>query len=213
MHWMLFFLLFPLTLLGQDKDKKWAVEVSGGALIGWWTHHKGSTDGGVKNNQGWDRTRTAPTLPVALDLLYRYHRWEFGLGANYSIYLEDDMIGSRHADNFYDKFPIGDPYVHFAKFNASVAYLIINKPKYSFGPQFRLGSFLIDTRHPQQDDFGFRFYWEAGLQNTISIPWFDIVVKPTYSAGYIFPQTSTVDHEWHELVAFGAIVGIRYWIK
>lgn len=207
---LLLLAVLPATVFGKGEQRL-LVELSIGITSGWWVYNKGSLDGTEKTNLGWDHTRTAPFEHLNGILIYQHSKWKIGGGTCLSVLFEDEMLGSENSSRKYDKYPIADRYPLFWQFYMMTEYDIFSRKRYALSPHLKCGSFMVNTTHPEADNFGFRYFFEAGVNNEIKMKNnLFLMLMPCYKTMTIFPKEKKADKERHHISNFGVQVGLRY---
>ena len=88
-------------------------------------------------------------------------------------------------------------------------YEVVRKKNYTFSPNLKFGSFVIQSIHPDRENFGTKFYWEISLVNEISLSRIRLVIKPEFRSMMIKPKQRMNFNEQHEIKGFGISVGVR----
>ncbi|MDN5202646.1 hypothetical protein QQ008_14755 [Fulvivirgaceae bacterium BMA10] len=203
------------VLIAQDHaiNKKIALEISIGAEAGWWVYNKGTSDGGVKNDLGWDRSHHSLKVPMGLNVLYRIHRFKLGLGGSFAFLTDDDMIASDDTRPIRSKYKISNGVVTFFTYHVASEYDLLQMSHYTFAPHVKFGFFEIGTLHPEKNNFGNRTFWEVGITNEFRKDKFVLIFRPAYTAMTIVPREEKNDGERHNVYSTGLTFGIRYWLK
>ncbi len=201
-----------LEVVAQDRDKRrWEVEFSLGTDVGWWAYDKGSPAGNSGfNTLGQDITHSSVTVSTELDILYRIKSWKIGAGLNLAWLFEDTMIGSDDSEFQFDRYDISENAVGFVNYYGIVEWAMIRKPKYELSPHFRLGSFQIETLHPEEGNFGTRWYGEIGLNNQFYWKRLSFILRPKYRFQRILPKQEKAKDEKHRFYGVGVQFGLRY---
>ena len=206
-------LLIPSLTFCQTKSNRLVLEYSTGVATGWWVYNKGTTDPGLFNTLGIDRTNHAVFFPIDFNVLYKFKKIKLGAGVNYSLFFASRMRSFEDSDNLFSRYKISDGTVKFKKLSLQTEFDFIEKGTYTLSPNVRFGIFKLDTIHPEKANFGRQTFWEFGISNEIRFSRFGLVLRPKYNASTIQPEAANNKNEKHNLYNFGLDLGIRYWIK
>ncbi|MDX2302661.1 MAG: hypothetical protein NW226_07660 [Microscillaceae bacterium] len=207
------FCFLPASLFAQHEiTPRLILELSSGADLGWWLYQKGSVNSFL--DQGQDYTHHSATIGIELDLLYRLGRWRLGLGMSYGGFFEDEMNGTRNSEFVVDEYLITEgAAVQFFRYNLQAEYILIQKNKFSLGPQIKYGWFEINTSHPEKENFGYRSYWEVGLQHEFKLKKIYLFFRPKYQVSTILPKEEKQPEEKHKIYGIGLQIGLRIGIR
>lgn len=211
--WLLVFLhLGSLSLLAQERDtRRWELEFSLGTDVGWWAYDKGTpASSSGFNTLGQDITHSSITVSTEIDILYRIKSWKLGAGLNVALLIENEMVGSDDSEFQFDRYDIAESAVGFINYYGIVEWGIVRKPKYELAPHFRLGSFQISTLHPEEDNFGTRWYGEIGINNQFYWKRLSFILRPKYRFQRILPKQEQAEGEKHRFFGVGLQMGLRY---
>jgi len=199
-------LLLPFSALSQ---KSTFLELSGGIGSGWWTYDKGIADDG--NHLGWDNSPVRAFAGVEAECVFRFNRWNVGLGSRLAFYLYDKMLAGNHSQYHQNKYKIAERNVRFIQFYVVGEYDLFSGKKFLFSPFIKAGSFLIDTTHPQADKFGFRMMFSGGVNNQFVLTdrlW--LVAGPYCQVMTIWGNEKARDGEKHQIFNLNFDLGLRY---
>ena len=211
-RFFIFFLFLSEVGISQNSQPEFSLEIISGAEIGWWIYNKGSTEAGVKNNLGWDKARVSPFIPIEINGIVIFKKWSIGAGFNYSMLLENEMDNHRDSRQFFAQYEIAERFVTLSSFQVLTEYRLFQSPKFSLNPGIKAGYFLINTTHPQKDNFGPKLFWEFGLTHEIIFSRIRFLIRPNYTTMIIFPKNRLNENEIHHLYSFGVNVGMRLFL-
>ena len=207
-HFLIPLILFSMfssgSLFGKGNNEL-LFEAGAGAGSGWWVYNKGSLDGSVEGNNGWDHTAAKPSINFESSFIYKQNR--FKIGANFNYVMLKATIMLRH-DDF--RYYVSDNFVKLTKAGIMLEYDIFSKTRYALAPHVAVGTFFIDTSHPEKGNFGFKLYVAIGVNNDILLKGrFWLTIRPVFNVMTIWPQQSAAKGEKHHLYSMGINLGTR----
>jgi hypothetical protein len=205
-----FLLILICSAICQDQHDSLIIEVMSGVESGWWVYNKGSTEEGVQNNLGRDRTGYRLFLPTELNIFYKMHRFKIGAGINHSWFFENTMFSSTDSYFYRDRYSVSKNAVKILKVNLAGEFDLIQKMKYALSPVIKFGIFQIDTTHPEKANFGMKTFWGFGITNQIKLSKFNLILRPVYYLLTIKPDVQKANHEQHNIYSLGLNIGLRY---
>ncbi len=205
------FILFVGVARGQcsecpdTSEKGLLIGVSTGIGAGWWIFRRGASNTGP----AWDRSDFSFSIPISVELLYRFSWGKMGLGYGRNWLLEDEM------ELFEDTFPvervykIADKAVTFKPVYIHLEPYLIKKSKFALSPSLKWGVFGIDTLHPDRDNFGRKHFWELGLNYEIHLSKLDVLFTPRYRTMVMHSKVERQPGERHFIFGIELAVGLR----
>ncbi len=205
--------LFCHQAFCQEKKERLAVGFSTAFKTGWWIYHKGTTKGDEAIALGWDRTHYQPKYNLGLAISYKINKLTASVSGSLSWYVEDDML--RHESKSFAKlkYPVSNGSVKFKEVAIDLSYDVIAGEKFQLSPNIGVGTFSINTLHPERDNFGTKLLWHVGIQNKIRKDKVTWLLNPIYQELTILPKAEVNNGEKHKIHAFGIEIGLRYWLK
>lgn len=186
------------------------IEIFSGVETGWWVYNKGSTEEGIQNNLGWDRTRHRPFIPIELGIYYKINRIKIGVGVVHSWFFENAMLSSYDSYFFPNNYQISENSIKILQMNLQTEFDLVQKPNYSLSPLIKFGIFDIDTNHPQKDNFGTKTVFGFGITNQIKLSKATLLIRPIFHWFAIQPKVEKVFNEKHNIYSIGLNIGLRY---
>ncbi len=202
-------LAMPWTLFSQERTSKLSLDLVAGAQPGWWVFNRGSTSPEIFNDLGWDRTDNKITLSVGGTLLYHWGRLKVGAGVDHARFLETFMEAFEDTDSNRRIFRISNGAVTFWKYFLQTEFEVLRKKNYVLSPNIKLGSFDIQTLHPDRENFGEKRFLEIGLVNEVTISGVRVIIRPEFRSMTIRSIQRSNFNELHNIKGFGMSIGVR----
>ncbi|MEM9024869.1 MAG: hypothetical protein AAGB22_14065 [Bacteroidota bacterium] len=202
---------FPVDLYAQQP--RFGIAVGTGIEVAWWVYDRGSNVEGVANTLGWDRTQQSPIFPVELNAHYRWKRLTFEVGGGFRAFLEDRMRRADDAVGNFSRYAISNGAVTFRYAHAGIGLALIQRQRFDWGPAIKVGTFNISSTHPEEGNFGSRYFWELGVDHTIRFGRFDWTFRPNYQVWTIRPEERQNNNENHRIYSLGLDTRLRFWIR
>ena len=203
--------LIPSEAEAQALRNGFSFELAGGPEAGRWAYHRGLDEDGVP--LGFDRSFLSLLGSVEFGVFYHHRNLKTGIQANFRILFEDYLIRSQHTRFDFERYLVTDKKaVRLPSVNLVVAYSLVRYPKFIMRPQVSVGTFFLDTVHPDKENFGFHFVWSGGLENEWTKGRVSVLLQPHYTSYLIFPKENLLKGELNHIYSMGLKVGIRYWL-
>ncbi|MBX2843217.1 MAG: hypothetical protein KTR26_15715 [Flammeovirgaceae bacterium] len=193
--------------LAQKEKNKYILDISVSFGSGWWTYYKGIDENGI--DLGWDRADTSPIAGAEIGFLAKFGNIKPGIFFNVATYFQDEMDASNLTQINWIQYPIGDKFVNFMKFGGQLEIDILEREAFVLSPNIKLGIFLIDTIHPEKENFGSKYFFEIGIKAEKQFPKFNLYVLPRGSFMTIHPQNVKAKGEIHKIYGYGVNMGMR----
>ena len=196
--------LLTISVSNAQSNQKFDVRFSTGVASGWWIYTLGS-------GHGIDRTDNEPKISFELESVYHYKRLGVGLGIGYSYLTDNSMEAFEDTRAQRRKYLIAENSVKFWQFYLLGEYHLYSNERFTLSPQLKLGTFTIETIHPQKDNFGGKFYYELSAMNQFTLANnLGLTLKPFYQVMMIQVKQETMPGEKHRIFSLGLACGLRY---
>lgn len=209
-----FLLLSPLKVYTQSPFHQWGIEVSEGVSVGWWIYDKGFADTLPDWHQGYDRTHLSAMFQTDLTFDYRSKKFFASVGGRFSSLQDNIMISSADRRRTGTRYRIttGNA-VHFFSLFLTGGYNLSTKNTFSFTPTLSVGTFFLNTTHPQKSFFQYRYFYDIGVRHTfhLSENW-DFSIFPHYSQMVITTTPAADSGSGHHIYTLGVNLAFRRWI-
>lgn len=188
----------------------WSLEILADAAPGWWIYDKGINEQG--SHEGYDQTHLAPFVSLGAKINFHLNSWQLGLLVQHSALFSDEMRQSDHSYNVYSKYPIASEIgaAHFTTLAGNLAHVLVTKQNFRTGAELALGPIWVNSAHPLEEDFGNKWYAQAGLFMHWRLKgplWFTSGIH--YHAWRIKSEVSDAREAMHRLHALGLQAGLR----
>lgn len=182
--------------------------------VGWWIYDRGYNDSLPGWHEGFDRTHLAVIFPAEFELSFRGNNWFVETGTGIRSLRDNVMITPEDKRSDRERYRISPGQaVSIQMFYLRGGYNVFGSPGYSFTPALTLGTFTINTTHPNKDQFRHKLYYEAGIMNQFHIhKRFDLLIFPRYSNMIITTQPDAPEGSGHNIHSIGINMGFRCWI-
>jgi hypothetical protein len=210
MKYLFLMMAFIISFNSLAQHKKVWLELSAGVGAGWWVYNKGSVNPNNFNDLGQDQTHSTGVIDFNVGLLYQIKRWKAGIRLSHSLFLEDKMSASDDSEYYSHRYKIAENAVTFQKYALQLSFDVVDEPKIAIAPLVRLGTFDMQTLHPEKYNFGSRAFWEVGILNQIKFKKFIFLIQPQYTHLSILPKQAKHAGENHKIYHITIQTGVAW---
>lgn len=198
-------LLINLSISGQSNTaSEIQLGLSAGIASGWWIYTLGT-------GEGIDRTDNVPKISFEVVAIYKPNRLGFGGGLGYSFLTDNSMEAFEDTRAQRRKYAIADKSVRFYEYYIFTEYDVYSDSKFQLSPQLKLGSFGIDTIHPEKNNFKGKFLLELStLCQFATSDRLIYTLRGFYQAMMISVDQPKFPGEKHRIFSLGLSFGLRY---
>ena len=204
------FLLTFCTFFYSACAQELSFEIATGASGGWWYYSQGAVDNAFDTGKGNAYSESTLMVPLETNIRYTLHRFDVGLGINYTLFVEDDMYGVGNQDATLNTIKISEGAVTFLKVHLLSSFALLQRERYTLSPQIKTGLFNIHTTHPEKDNFGTKTFWETGFMNEISFTKWSLILYPHFNTMNIHTREPVHTGENHKIYSLGIMFGTRW---
>jgi len=205
-----FFLLFCLSLSGQELS--WRISLEAGIGAGWWVYDKGLTDTLPHIHRGYDRTHLSFLIPQSMSIGLEYRNLSLGIQAGRSKLEDTRMVSSDHRRGSYNKYSIaaeGLEDIPMHHLGGELGYKLVNRPGFTFVPTLILGGLWLEASHPEVQAFDQRFYRAGELRFIVKLyPKVDLLLFPRYTNILLMDRSNPYENSHHNIYGIGLHAGL-----
>jgi len=205
MRGLLIYLLLLLPWLAATQSTY--LEAGNGIRVGIWQYNLGDNAQGDYAGQGLQYTHFSPFWPVYLQAGKSWKKWEAGLGASYTLFLDNEFRVHQTPDNFRPRiYAFTDQYVSLLHFYGHLHYYLVRTDGFRLGPCGSGGYFLPLNDYPEKEQLQNRWFMEGGIKGLFKWGKVWISVAPVYQWNLISGKESIASHQ---IFSFGGMLGVR----
>lgn len=184
----------------------WVLEAGAGFRAGIWEYNLGN-QGESYGTAGLHYTHFSPFIPIYLELGRQYPAFRLALGGSYTLFFDNEMRVHQNGNSAYQEYTIAPGLVQFLHVYAQGAFYPIRTSGFKLGPQLSAGYFNPLTGHPDDGDFGTRFFLEPGLSLMLQIKKRWIQIRPVYQINTIHIKSQHSGEAGHRITSIGVLLG------
>jgi hypothetical protein len=209
-------ILILLALLGagllrvMGQNTQFFIQADAGVGAGWWYYLHQQDD---LLGERMDRSHLDASISTAVRLRLQRERVSVGLAYQLrslrddELVAYDDRVGNRH------RIPLapngGSVERHCVGLN--LGYLLVQKPAYRVGFEVELGTFSLNSLHPDQDNFGFKMYRQFHLTQHFRLaPRFFFIGQMQFSRSHVWMINPAFPGEKHNFISVGINGGFEW---
>jgi hypothetical protein len=205
---LLIWLLGSWGLLSAQNHFQWEINTGGGA--GWWYHLRQADSLG---GERMDRTHFSPTFVLATRLGWQSQRWGIALSYQHRILFDDELVAFDDRSPRRVRIPIAPQgaSLHRNLLGLQLSYFLLNKEKYRLSAALEVGSFDLNSLHPDQENFAFRWYREFQIRQSWQLSSrLRFLVHMQFSRSALFLQRPRFEGEQHSFISLELNGGFQY---
>jgi hypothetical protein len=186
------------------------LQADAGAGAGWWYYLHQQDD---LIGERMDRTHFDASISAAFRVRLQGDQLSVALAYQRKSLLDDelvaydDRVGSRH------RIPVAENRkgVNRHCVGVNVGYTFVQKPAYRVSTELELGTFSINSLHPDQKNFGLRMYRQFFLTQHFRLAdRLFLLVSMQYCRSHIWTIEPAFPGEKHDFVSGGLNVGFEW---
>lgn len=197
-----------LRVMGQKPQLFLQADAGGGA--GWW-YYLYQQDALL--GERMDRSHLDASLSTAFRVRLQGKRLGIALGYQLRSLRDDELVAYDDRVGFRHRIPLAEPggSVDRHCIGLNFSYAFVNKPAYQVTAEIELGTFSLNSLHPDQDNFGQRMYRQFHLTQHIRLaPRFFFLAQMQFSRSHVWMIAPTFPGEKHQFVSVGLNGGFEW---
>jgi hypothetical protein len=128
----------------------------------------------------------------------------------YDLFYENIMLEFEDSQNVSRQFTISDGFLPIHRYALLLDFELIGPPGYSLSPRFIAGGFLLETSHPDKDNFAKKRFWEIRIQNIVHRENWAMVFSPFYTRFLFDQKQQDAQNTRHFIHTLGLQIGWKW---
>ena len=211
MRYLIIILFFSTINTVYAQQQKLSFELSAGFGSGWWIQESDYT---IQNRlvTDWANSRLSLEIPLSASLKYKFGKHiHIGTGYTFRVLMAKKLYASSPITSTSTRTNIAENTVKIKQFYFSIESPLVKAKNFNLSPKIKLGSFQLESLHPDDGNFSDRLMFETALQFEFNSK---AATKPFvemyYSNLSFRSDTPLADKRVHHIQSIGTKFGIHF---